>query len=51
MVGNAYEEASNASVPLNITPRRITNLTQIFRNSWAISDTVRATQVIAGDTG
>lgn len=50
MVGNAYEEASIRPVPLNITPRRITNLTQIFRNSWAISDTVRATQVIAGDT-
>ena len=50
MVGNAYEEASIRPIPLNITPRRITNLTQIFRNSWAISDTVRATQVIAGDT-
>jgi hypothetical protein len=29
---------------------RVTNLTQIFRNTWAISDTVRSTQVIAGDT-
>ena len=28
----------------------MTNLTQIFRNTWAISDTVRATQVIAGDS-
>lgn len=50
MVGNAYEEASVRPIALNNTPRRITNLTQIFRNSWAISDTVRATQVIAGDT-
>jgi len=50
MVGNAYEEASIRPTPLNITPRRITNLTQIFRNTWALSDTVRATQVIAGDT-
>lgn len=50
MVGNAYEEASVRPLPLNNTPTRITNLTQIFRNSWAISDTVRATQVIAGDT-
>lgn len=50
MVGNAYEEASIRPTALNITPRRITNLTQIFRNTWAISDTVRATQVIAGDT-
>ena len=29
---------------------RVTNLTQIFRNSWALTDTARATQVIAGDT-
>lgn len=47
-VGNAYEEASirpNAQV---VTPVRITNLTQIFRNTWGISESVRATQVIAG---
>lgn len=49
-VGNAYEEASLRPVALSIKSRRVTNLTQIFRNSWAISDTVRATQVIAGDT-
>ena len=49
-VGNAYEEASIRPIPLNITPVRHTNLTQIFRNSWAISDTVRAMQVIAGDS-
>ena len=49
-VGNAYEEASVRPIPLNITPVRITNITQIFRNTWAISDTVRATQVIAGDS-
>lgn len=50
MVGNAYEEASIRPTALNVTPKRITNLTQIFRNTWAISDTVRATMVIAGDT-
>jgi len=50
MAGNAYEEASIRPVALNITPKRITNLTQIFRNSWALSDTTRATAVIAGDT-
>ncbi len=49
-VGNAYEEASLRPNALGITPVRITNLTQIFRNTWAISDTVRATMVIAGDT-
>lgn len=49
-VGNAYEEASLRPNANNIQPVRITNLTQIFRNTWAISDTVRATQVIAGET-
>lgn len=49
-VGNAYEEASLRPNALAINPVRVTNLTQIFRNTWAISDSVRATQVIAGDT-
>lgn len=49
-VGNAYEEGSVRPNALNINPVRITNLTQIFRNTYGITDTVRATQVIAGDT-
>ncbi len=49
-VGNAYEEGSVRPNALNVTPVRITNLTQIFRNTYGITDTVRATQVIAGDT-
>jgi len=49
-VGNAFEESSLRPNSLIINPARITNLTQIFRNTWAISDTVRATQMIAGDT-
>lgn len=49
-VGNAFEESSIRPNALNITPVRITNFTQIFRNTWAISDTTRATQVIVGDT-
>lgn len=49
-VGNAYEEASLRPNSLLLNPVRITNLTQIFRNTWAISDTVRATMLIAGDT-
>jgi len=49
-VGTAYEESSLRPNALAINPVRITNLTQIFRNTWAISDTVRATQVIAGET-
>lgn len=49
-VGNAYEEGSNRPSALNITPVRVTNLTQIFRNTWAITDTARATMVIAGES-
>jgi len=49
-VGNAFEEASIRPNALQINPVRITNLTQIFRNTWTISDTVRATQVIAGES-
>ena len=50
MVGNAYEEASLRPTALAINPVRITNFTQIFRNTWALADSVRATQMIAGDT-
>lgn len=49
-VGNAFEEGSSRPTALNITPVRITNYTQIFRNTWALTDTARATQVIAGET-
>lgn len=49
-VGNAYEEASLRPNALLINPVRVTNLTQIFRNTWAISDTLRATIMIAGET-
>lgn len=49
-VGNAFEEGSLRPSALSIQAVRVTNLTQIFRNSWALTDTARATQVIAGDT-
>ena len=49
-VGNAFEESSLRPNALNINPVRITNLTQIFRNTWGISDTIRATLMIAGET-
>lgn len=49
-VGNAFEESSVRPNALQINPVRITNLTQIFRNTWAISGSAAATQVIAGDT-
>lgn len=49
-LGNAFEEASLRPNALQITPVRVTNYTQIFRNTWAISDSARATAVIAGET-
>jgi hypothetical protein len=49
-VGNAFEEGSLRPQSLIINPVRITNLTQIFRNTWAITDTVRTTMMIAGET-
>lgn len=49
-VGNAFEESSLRPSAQNIIPVRITNLTQIFRNTWAISESARATLVIAGET-
>lgn len=49
-VGNAFEESSIRPNALNIQPVRVTNLTQIFRNTWALSETVRATMVIAGES-
>jgi len=48
MVGNAFEEASLRPQSLVIVPARITNYTQIFRNTWAISKTNAATTLIAG---
>lgn len=50
MVGNAYEEASVRPASLLITAVRVTNFTQIFRNTWAVSGTTAATAVIAGGT-
>lgn len=49
-VGNAFEESSLRPNAQNIIPVRITNLTQTFRNTWAISESARATLVIAGET-
>ncbi|PHQ81731.1 MAG: hypothetical protein COB66_01280 [Coxiella sp. (in: Bacteria)] len=49
-VGNAYEEASVRPASNNIIPVRVTNLTQIFRNTWGISGSAKATSVIAGES-
>jgi len=48
--GNAFEEASDRPLANNIIPVRVTNLTQIFRNTWSISGSADATSVIAGDS-
>lgn len=48
MVGNAFEEASLRPQSMIIVPSRITNYTQIFRNTWALSKTTGATLNIAG---
>lgn len=48
--GNAYEESSIRPNALQINPVRITNFTQIFRNTWALSGSAQATQVIAGES-
>ena len=49
-IGTVYEESSLRPNALIINPVRISNLTHIFRNTWAISDSMRATQMIAGET-
>lgn len=49
-IGNAHEEASIRPVPLAMDPEQYSNITQIFRNTWAVSDTARATSVIAGQS-
>lgn len=48
MVGNAFEEASLRPQSMVIVPSRITNYTQIYRNTWALSKTTAATLTIAG---
>jgi hypothetical protein len=48
MIGNAYEQGSLRPPALSIAANRIVNYTQIFRNSWALTGTLAATQVIAG---
>lgn len=49
-VGNAFEESSVRPNALQINPVRVTNYTQIFRNTWAVSGSAAAIQVIAGDS-
>jgi len=47
-VGNAFEEASTRPSAMALTPVYNSNLTQIFRNSWALSGTTSAVQMAVG---
>ena len=47
-VGNAFEEASVRPVALSVSPDRMTNLTQTFRDTWVVSGSAAAIQNIAG---
>lgn len=47
-VGNSHEQASNRPVARTMEVLFIPNYTQIVRNSWAISDTARASLAEAG---
>ena len=49
-VGNAYEEGSIRPQALAIQPTQITNYTQIFRNTWAVTGTADAVQTIIGES-
>ena len=48
-IGNAFEEGSIRPQAVAIIAVRYVNYTQIFRNSWAVSKTLAAMPMIAGD--
>ena len=48
-VGNAFEEGSVRPSAVSIIATRYVNNTQIFRNSWAVTKTLAAMPMIAGD--
>lgn len=50
MIGTGFEQSSYRPQALSIAAVRVTNLCQTFRNTWALSNSVRATQVIAGES-
>jgi hypothetical protein len=49
-VGNAFEEGSQRPAALSINPVQMTNFTQIFRDTWGVTGSVAATEVIAGES-
>lgn len=48
-VGNAFEQGSVRPNAVSIIATRYQNYTQIFRNSWAVTKTLAAMPMIAGD--
>lgn len=48
-IGTAFEESSLRPLPLTRSLRDVDNITQIFRNTWATSGTVKAMQMQVGD--
>lgn len=48
-IGNAFEEGSVRPQAVAIVATRYVNYTQIFRNSWAVTKTLAAMPMIAGD--
>jgi hypothetical protein len=47
-IGTAFEENSGRPTARSVSVEHVTNYTQIFRNSWAVSDTARATMMEQG---
>lgn len=50
LVGNAFEEGSTRPVAQALLAVENDNYCQIFRNTWSVSETMRATLMAAGDT-
>lgn len=48
-VGSAFEEGSNRPLSMTVQSVRVSNLTQIFRDTWAITDTARAIVQVIGE--
>lgn len=48
MIGNAYEEGSNRPQSQAVIPERHLNYTQIFRNAWDVSGTLRSIALTQG---
>lgn len=48
-IGNAFEQASKRPASRLMNPVRVLNYTHIFRNAWALPNTVAAIKAIVGD--